>query len=76
MKLWFKSKRFGWGWQPCSWEGWVVTGVFVVLIIIASKIFLLRDEEDKFFFSMFVLIGLLIIICYKTGERPGWRFLK
>ena len=21
-KLWFKAKLYGWGWYPCSWEGW------------------------------------------------------
>ena len=23
--LWFKARRFGWGWTPCSAEGWFVT---------------------------------------------------
>ncbi len=27
-KLWFKAKKFGWGWTPCSWEGWTVTGLY------------------------------------------------
>jgi hypothetical protein len=23
-KLWFRAKRYGWGWTPTSWQGWLV----------------------------------------------------
>ncbi len=35
-KAWFKPKKFGWGWAPISWEGWLVTIVFVFLLIMAA----------------------------------------
>ncbi|HTS17465.1 MAG TPA: hypothetical protein VMP11_07825 [Verrucomicrobiae bacterium] len=24
-RVWFRAKRYGWGWGlPCAWQGWVV----------------------------------------------------
>ena len=37
MHRWFRRKTFGYGWTPCSWEGWVATSVFTAgVIAIAS----------------------------------------
>lgn len=32
-KLWFCTKRYGWGWRPCSMEGWLVTLGFIALVL-------------------------------------------
>lgn len=29
---WFGPKLIGWGASPASWEGWAVTGAFVLLM--------------------------------------------
>jgi membrane-bound ClpP family serine protease len=29
---WFGPKMIGWGASPASWEGWAVTGVFVLVM--------------------------------------------
>jgi hypothetical protein len=31
--LWFKARRYGWGWTPCSIEGWIVTIIVMVALI-------------------------------------------
>ena len=31
-KYWFKPKKYGWGFMPISWEGWVSTLILVVII--------------------------------------------
>lgn len=31
-RLWFKAKRFGWGWVPVTWEGWALTGGYGVVV--------------------------------------------
>lgn len=31
--LWFKARRYGWGWTPASAEGWIVTIVVAVALI-------------------------------------------
>jgi hypothetical protein len=30
---WFGPKRIGWGIRPQTWQGWLVTAVFVAAVI-------------------------------------------
>ena len=34
---WFGRKRFGWGWSPCSWEGWLLTALVVLVIMVLVR---------------------------------------
>ncbi len=78
-KLWFKNKKYGWGWTPVSWEGWLVTAVFTILTVI---IFLCADSlshsVSDTLLTVFpygaLLFATLIAVCYKTGESPKWRW--
>jgi len=77
-KLWFKSKTYGYGWTPVAWQGWVITAVFTVLILaIAFRL----DETASFqdvLLQVIIPIAILTagvsFICYKTGEKPKWRW--
>ena len=79
-KIWFPAKTYGWGWGwPCAWQGWVVMGVYLVLV--AGGILLLpmqRPPSPKyvgyFVAYMFGLSGLLILVCWWKGEKPEWRW--
>jgi hypothetical protein len=35
---WFGPKRFGWGYRPQTWQGWLVTALSVVAIIVAGTV--------------------------------------
>jgi hypothetical protein len=78
-KLWFKAKHFGYGWYPISWQGWVVT----LLYIIALLSFTLSADQSSHSVSdtlisfagpYIVLTCLLLAVCYKKGEKPEWRW--
>ncbi len=76
--LWFKAKRYGWGWYPVTWQGWVVLVVYVGLALAFS---LTVDETSSVREVVFtcllpvtLLTATLIRICYKKGERPRWRW--
>jgi hypothetical protein len=83
-KLWFKRKLYGWGWTPSAWQGWLVTLVYFILILI----FVLNIEEsipeNPDSGSNFLVLGLPIIllsllfiyIAYKKGEKPRWQWGK
>ena len=31
---WFVARRrFGWGWQPSTWQGWLVTAVYLAAVL-------------------------------------------
>lgn len=78
-KFWFKAKRFGWGWYPATWQGWLVLVGFLVLDFgNVYRLDLKRGSPqvvvNEFLIEMFFLVALLIWICYRTGEKPGWRW--
>jgi hypothetical protein len=66
---WFGPRRFGWGWTPYSWHGWVVTAVFLAGIIL-GEVFLHGTLKLGVVIALFVLY---LAICVFTGERPGHR---
>jgi hypothetical protein len=67
-KYWFKAKKYGWGWTPSSWQGWTILIVFIIIET------LLALNMNIFFPGTIVLVVLLILVCMKTGEKPGWRW--
>ena len=74
-KLWFRAKYFGWGWYPCSWEGWLVLliwlGVFTLSITLIEE----NDHETGKNFAVIIMItALLIYVSWKKGEKPRWRW--
>jgi len=74
--LWFKAKKYGFGWYPATWQGWLVLLLYTAILV--SLIYIFESDIEKYLviyiLSVFVLSGLLIYICYKTGEKPGWRW--
>jgi hypothetical protein len=74
-KYWFPAKRYGWGWGlPTCWEGWLVFGVYVALFVLG--IIILRGEARpaKYLIFVSVLTLGLLLICWKKGEPPRWRW--
>lgn len=37
-RRWFGPKRFGLGYGPVTWEGWVVVGLFAATCILIQKL--------------------------------------
>lgn len=80
-KLWFKAKTYGWGWTPCSWEGWLIIALYIFAVFVYA-----RSTVDKaldgagsgvpfYYHLLFVLTTIaLIVVSYKKGEKPGWRW--
>ena len=78
-KYWFKNKRYGYGWFPCSWEGWLMLAVYLVALA-----WIFRDVDSASHSASDTLIGMvvpfalltaiLLGICVMTGEKPEWRW--
>jgi hypothetical protein len=79
---WFKAKLYGWGWTPAKWQGWLVIFVYVALLLalVLSRENDIAGNPDSgsnlltFALPIVVLTALLILICYKKGEKPHWRW--
>lgn len=78
-RKWFVAKTYGWGWTPATWEGWAVLAVFAgaIAYVIAHGIDVSRSARDVIVNIVpitIVLVFSLFWICYRTGERPRWRW--
>lgn len=74
-EIWFPAKRYGWGWGlPCAWQGWVVLGVYFVLLLIGVFNIDPERQTDLFLGWMIGWSIALIAVCWVKGERPRWRW--
>ncbi|WP_413942928.1 hypothetical protein [Bdellovibrio sp. HCB-162] len=76
--LWFKRKRYGWGWTPNTIQGWVTILVYTILVALYP---LLTEADGSFSAPVFLAITIpltigLIILCYLKGEKPKWSWGK
>ena len=74
-KYWFPAKAYGWGWGlPVRWQGWIVLAVFLSLIVVGSLTLLPRYGALVFYGYTIVLVTALLVVCWRTGEPPRWRW--
>ena len=78
-KLWFRAKRFGWGWTPISWEGWVIMLLYLIGTIgyfIDADRYSHSGSDTLISFAIPFIINtiFLLIICYTRGEKFGWKW--
>lgn len=77
-RLWFKRKRYGWGWTPVTWEGWLTLLVYLVCVFGLTR-FVHPEASTREVFSQFLLplTGLTLIllrVCFQKGESPRWQW--
>lgn len=78
-KLWFVRKKYGWGWTPVTWQGWLIMFFYLLGMV---KLFLMFDINSHsssdtlmgLFLPVVMWTSLLIYICYKKGEKPKWQW--
>lgn len=79
---WFAAKRFGWGWVPITWQGWLGTLIYLFLVIgdvVAGIAFekISHSISDTLIFATpsFILHTILFfLLTYGKGEAPRWRW--
>lgn len=74
-RYWFPARKYGWGWgMPTSWHGWLVMAVYAA-ILFGGGFVLNPDTSPLAFMAMtFVATVILVIVMYRTGEPPRWRW--
>ena len=72
-KYWFKRKTYGYGWTPCTWQGWLVIAlgftVFIPLVTRAPNLPL-----PLFMFLVGLWAATLVLISYLKGPAPRWQW--
>jgi hypothetical protein len=80
--LWFRAKRYGWGWTPVTWQGWAITIVYALAVAGWSAYEVVTGRRQPFsavwpdLIGILLLTALLVAICWIKGERPRWRWGK
>ena len=83
VNYWFKRRRYGWGWVPITWQGWVALIAFIGIVIAAAAIQLpakpeqpSEDELIRFLIIFTLAVLILVAICMAKGPAPHWRWGK
>lgn len=64
---WFGPKSYvGWGWRPLTWQGWLVTLGFVILVIGA-----LRISPGTRVLDVVAALLVFCLVVLLTGDPPG-----
>jgi len=83
VKKWFKVRKYGYGWTPQTFEGYLTTIIYFVLFATLTIIFIMRLGDPLFDQRVSVgiylcLVGVLsislVVIAYLTGEKPSWNW--
>jgi hypothetical protein len=79
MNYWFKGKRYGYGWYPATWQGWLVLAVYLIILgaFVAYNVSFGENFNVLLYLAgVFFITAALIYICYKKGEPTRWRWGK
>lgn len=73
MADWFYASRYGYGaGPPCSWQGWLVTIVYLAIAIGSAT--LLGERNLAAFLGVFVPATLIfLLVAYRT-TKGGWKW--
>ena len=64
---WFRRKRFGWGLRPISWQGWLLTIVYVAILVALGAT--IASSQGWLFVTAFaILTALYLLVAYLTKE--------
>lgn len=76
----FKRKRYGYGWTPVTFGGWLIVALFVAVIVLWSLLMLPSTDTPTLEQGLVYGAGLLVIIMLmwlvtrKYAPRGKWRW--
>lgn len=83
-KFWFKRKRYGYGWVPSTWQGWLVIVLYMFVVGLVSYLVLHDANESPittvdlafFYGTIIIAVAILLIVTRTKGPKPKWRWGK
>jgi hypothetical protein len=68
-RAWFGRKRFGWGLRPVSWQGWLITVVYLIAAYAAAR--LLATHHVGLFVGVLVVVTAAYIVVALSTRDDG-----
>lgn len=82
-KLWFKRRRYGWGWTPVTWQGWLVIILCLAIVFASAVKFLPANplQPTSGQLTAFLMISggaifTLFGVAFLKGPVPRFRWGK
>lgn len=81
-KYLMKRRRFGWGWIPVTWQGWVFLVLQLAIIFVAATSLPAKPTQPttgelvRFFVIVGCAIAALVLVSIQWGPTPRWRWGK
>ena len=69
---WFKRRRYGLGWYPVTYQGWLAVAVYATVFLVLTFTVDSSQALPVVGFATLLLVGL----CYAKGPKPRWRWGK
>jgi hypothetical protein len=60
VRPWFRPKRYGLGFTPSSWQGWVATGVYVAVLVVLGLT--VAAAQPLVFWTVFVFATIAYLL--------------
>lgn len=73
-KLWFRRKKYGWGWVPVRWQGWFVVIIGIAFVVLGIYIGDTDDAPGAALIGILLMIGIILFFGYWKGEKPRWQW--
>jgi uncharacterized membrane protein len=64
--MWFRKRTYSWGYQPTSWQGWLVFASALFGIIIASW---LIEDVVVFVIVLVAIVSILGLVSWHYSDR-------
>jgi hypothetical protein len=80
MTHWFKQKRYGYGAVPSTWQGWAVTGIYLVALLALTAWLTegaLQEQSRHLPFLAMVTVLTIFLVAVVTVKTEGglrWRW--
>ena len=83
-KYWFKTRKYGYGWMPSTWQGWTLTAGHIGLIVAISYFMFGEIDSSEaetsqllFFYGLIAVQTLVFISLVRQKAPPmKWRWGK
>lgn len=80
-KYWFKRRRYGYGWTPITWRGWLTLLVFIGVVVLGAVAIMedtprntITPESFVFLAFMSIATAIAVVVSRAKGPKPKWRW--
>lgn len=74
---WFRRRRYGYGWRPITWQGWLATLLTLISILLSGAFVSLFPTQSVSWYSIIqisISVIMLIMLCNASGPSPKWQW--